>query len=195
MRFRFVAVLMAVSFLMPALSWAGLPYYNQHLGYTIWLPGGWLEADDGMLARFARLGDAVVPAQADHEAGYVLASSPAPVCLLVSRLQGRVVSKDDIGNFNRFVVGSLLRAAGSGGEAPFRLRKANFCESRNMLRLELDGKDASGSEVVSVVYIVYTTTGMLRFMGIAPLGDASGVRAVDEVVSTLYLDHGLRQGQ
>ncbi|WP_285906229.1 hypothetical protein [Pseudodesulfovibrio pelocollis] len=193
MRFRFIAMLMAASLLVPAPSWAGLPYYNQHLGYTIWLPGGWLEADDAVLARFARLRNAVVPAQADQEVGYVLASSQASVWLLVSRLQGRVVSKDDIGNFNRFVVAGLLRSARTDGEASLRLRKANFSESRNMLRLELDGTDPSGRAVVSVVYIVYTTTGMLRFMGIAPSGDASGLRAVDDVVSTLYFDHGLRQ--
>ncbi|MFH1914730.1 MAG: hypothetical protein ABIK45_10705 [Pseudomonadota bacterium] len=193
MRFRLLAALMAASLLVPALSWAGLPYYNQHFGYTIWLPGGWLEADESVLARFALLRDAVVPVQADQEIGYVLASRSAPICLLVSRLHGRVVSKDDIGNFNRFVVAGLLRSARTDGAAPFRLRKANFSESRNMLRLELDGTDPSGRAVVSVVYIVYTTTGMLRFMGIVPSGDVSGLRTVDEVVSTLYLDHGLRQ--
>jgi hypothetical protein len=190
MRFRLLAAAVAAMLLWSVPCEAGLPYYNQNLGYTIWLPDAWAEADDAVLARFSPLRGAVAPTAGEWEAGYVL-DRPTPVCLLVSRLQGRVVSKDGIGNFNRFVVGGLMR--GHGIPPGHRLRKAQFCEHRNTLRLELDGTDEAGREVVAVVYIVYTSTGMLRFVGLVPPGDAPGLRAVDEAVSTLYLDHGLRQ--
>jgi hypothetical protein len=196
MRSCFVAVL-AVVLLWPAGAAASLPYYNQDLGYTIWLPGGWAEVSGTSLSRFSRFHDGLASLETGWEAGYRL-ESPSPVCLLVSRLPGRVVSKEHIGNFNRFVVRDLKRGCSDhavvGRDAPLSLTRASFCEKRNMLRLELDGAVLHGRAVTTVVFIVYTSTGMLKFVGLVDPGDTRGVRAVDEAVSTLYLDYGLRQG-
>lgn len=188
MRFQYVAAVAAALVLWSAPALAGLPYYNQTLGYTIWLSGGWAEVAGPALDRFRPLRDGVAPLPTGWEAGYVM-DAPAPVCLLVSRLPGRVVSKDAIANFNRFVVRGLKRGDFADRAGP-RLRKASFHEARNMLRLELEGVDSQ----VTVVYIVYTSTGMLRFVGLVQPGDGPGLRAVDEAVATLYLDYGLRQG-
>ncbi|MBU4191445.1 MAG: hypothetical protein KUA35_11610 [Pseudodesulfovibrio sp.] len=199
MRFQYVVAAAAILILWSGPAVAGLPYYNQTLGYTIWLSGGWAEVPGPALDRFRPLSDGVAPLPVGWEAGYVM-EAPAPVCLLVSRLPGRVVSKDHIANFNRFVIRGLKQADTGGGHASQgagpgpRLRKASFHEPRNMLRLELDGVDSQGREVVTVVYIVYTSIGMLRFVGLVQPGDGPGLRAVDEAVSTLYLDYGLRQG-
>jgi hypothetical protein len=196
MRFQVLGVALAAVVLLSSPASASLPYYNQDLGYTIWLPGGWTEVPDAALSGFSPFQDGVAALENGWEAGYVL-NAPARVCLLVSKLPGRVVSKETIGNFNRFVVRGLRRAGPehvTAAEKPCpRLTKASFCERKNMLRLEMDGVDVDGGRVTTIVYIVYTSTGMLKFVGLVEPGDDRGVSAVDEAVSGLYLDYGLRQ--
>ncbi len=127
------------------------------------------------------------------EAGYVMAGETQAE-LLVSELHGRVISKQGIANFNRFVVRELEKASRKAGrEGCARLRSARFDSQRNFLRLEMDSTMCGGEAVTSVVYIVYTSTGMLKFSGLASQGDTGAVRAIDAAVATLYLDYGLRQ--
>ncbi len=196
MPFQLFSVMLAAIVLLPSPASASLPYYNQDLGYTIWLPGGWTEVPEVALSGFSPFQDGVAALEDGWEAGYVL-DAPARVCLLVSKLHGRVVSKDTIGNFNRFVVKGLKRAepgraAGSAMSCP-KLIRASFCERTNMLRLEMEGVAVNGGRMTTIVYIVYTSTGMLKFVGLVEPGDDRGVSAVDEAVSSLYLDYGLRQ--
>lgn len=185
MRSLFVAVLLAALVFIIRPAAASLPYYNPDLGYTIWLPGGWAEAPQGDLARYAAVRDGLGVLSGGGIAGYSLEGADR-TCLLVSTLLGRVVSPAAIANFNRFVVKSLLK-----GEArsTVHLRKAHFLSEKNMLRLEMD----IPGRMTSVVYIVYTRTGMLKFTGLAREGDARSLQAIDRAVATLYLDHGLGQ--
>ena len=185
MRYPILAALLALFVLFASPAEASLPYYNPDLGYTIWLDGGWSEAPRALLARYEGVEDGLAAQHGGWTAGYALDGSPR-TCLLVSTIQGRVVSPTAIANFNRFVVRTLLRA---GDRAPVRLRKANFLSAKNMLRLEMD----MAGPLTSVVYLVYTRAGILKFTGIASRGDAPAVRAIDRAVSTLYLDHGLGQ--
>ena len=176
------ALLASVAVFAPPAE-ASLPYYNPDLGYTIWLDGGWSEAPRALLARFEGVEDGLAAQHGGWIAGYALAGSPR-TCLLVSVIQGRVVLPTAIANFNRFVVRSMLRGE---ERATVRLKKANFLSARNMLRLEMDRAD----HMTSVVYLVYTRAGILKFTGFAPQGDAVAIQAIDRAVSTLYLDHGL----
>jgi hypothetical protein len=183
MRFLFIVALLACfAFFAPSAE-ASLPYYNPDLGYTIWLDGNWSEAPRALLARFDGVKDGLAARHDGWTAGYALDGSPR-TCLLVSTIQGRVVSPTAIANFNRFVVRTMLRGE---ERAPVRLKKANFLSGKNMLRLEMDMDD----HMASVVYLVYTRAGILKFTGFARQGDAPAIRAIDRAVSTLYLDHGL----
>jgi len=172
---------------------AALPYYNADLGYTIWLAEGWTEVPNADLSRFDGFRDGVSAYMTGWEAGYVMAGETQAE-LLVSELHGRVISKQGIANFNRFVVRELEKASRKAGrEGCARLRSARFDSQRNFLRLEMDSTMCGGEAVTSVVYIVYTSTGMLKFSGLASQGDTGAVRAIDAAVATLYLDYGLRQ--
>lgn len=194
MRFNIIFILLAVTLFSVAPSWASLPYYNGDLGYTIWLADGWREASPSHLSRFHGFQDGVAAQGVGWKAGYTLENSGA--CLLVSELHGRVVSKVNIGNFNQFVVRELQRQtaeAKRAGHKQLALNKATFDKRKNMLRLEMDAVSPAGEDVTSVVYIVYTSENMLKFVGLAERGDDKSVRAIDAAVSTLYLDYGLRQ--
>ena len=188
-----VAVFMAF-FVCPVPASASLPYYNQNLGYTIWLTDGWSEAPDALLSRFSGFFDGVTGHMAGWKAGYTLEGASS-ASLLVSEIHGRVVSKESIGNFNQFVVRGLerLSRARSGNAVRVRLKAASFDARRNWLRLNLDTTDPAGRAMTAIVYIIYTSTGMLKFVGLAEPGDLGSVHAIDEAVSTLYLDYGLRQ--
>jgi len=183
MRFHFFALLLALALVAARPAEASLPFYNPDLGYTIWLPSDWTEAGPSLLSRFESLRDGV-PAQDDGwTAGYALAGTDH-TCLLVSTIPGRVTSRADMANFNQFVIREVQRAART---CPARLRSANFLSGKPMLRLEMD----LGEGLVSVVHIVYTRSGMLKFTGLAPRGDRRGVQAIDAAVASLYLDNGL----
>lgn len=196
MRYIIFLGLLVVSLACAVPAMASLPYYNQNLGYTIWLADGWIEAPDGFLSEFSEFKDGVVAVMDGWEVGYTL-GGPAQVSLLVSELHGRVVSKESIGNFNRHVIKELQRRYKNtpewSHEKRARLTKANFISKRNMLRLEMDVADPAGRQKTSIVYIIYTSTGMLKFVGLVEPGDARGVKAIDDAVATLYLDYGLRQ--
>jgi len=178
-----------------APAWASLPYYNQTLGYTIWLGEGWEEAS-GNLTRYSGFEDGLSAMNSGWETAYTMGGT-GNVSLLVSRLQGRMVSPAAIAEFNRHVVRQLKRVSsnppGWNNRAGVNLRKANYDGQKNMLRLEMDALGPSGNKVTSVVYIVYTRGSMLKFVGLAPSGDSRGVNAIDAAVSTLYLDRGLSQ--
>lgn len=195
MRKLFFIVIMAVSLAWTASAFAALPYYNQDLGYTIWLPTEWAEASDNVLSRFGGFHDGVAQSMVGWEAGYVLNDSSAS--LLVCEIHGRVVSKSSISNFNQHVVRQLMSRTRHTSEwqnkGRLALKQANFDSKKNMLRLEMEAADPTGRRVTSIVYIVYTATGMLKFVGLAEPGDDSSVQAIDDAVATLYLDHGLRQ--
>ncbi|MEF2231290.1 MAG: hypothetical protein V3571_10215 [Pseudodesulfovibrio sp.] len=183
MRFSLVALLLALALCAVRPAWASLPFYNPDLGYTIWLSTDWTETPPALLSRFDTLRDGVPAQDGGWTAGYAMGDA-GRTCLLVSTILGRVVSRADMANFNQFVIRGLQRG---GRSCPARLRSANFLSATPMLRLELD----LGQDLVSVVHIVYTRTGMLKFTGIAPRGDRQGVRAIDAAVATLHLDHGL----
>lgn len=172
-------------------AWASLPYYNQELGYIIWLPKEWREAPDTMLSDFKEFDDGLAAHMVGWEAGYVL-NGNRTVRLLVSELSGKVTTKAFIGNFNRHVIRQVKQTAeqhaGISGEPVVRLREASYDGDKKMLRLEMDRMDPSGSRLVSVVYIVYAEEGMLKFVGLVEPGDAEGLAAIDTVVSTLYLE-------
>jgi len=194
MSFRFVSALLATFLISAVPAQASLPFYNQDLGYTIWLSDGWREASDSHLSHFKGFHDGVAAHGAGWEAGYTLEDSGAS--LLVSELHGRVISKASIGNFNQFVVREFQRVSSAkewrdGGKV--RLNKASFDKQKNMLRLEMDTTDAHGKPLTSVVYIVYTNGCMLKFVGVADQGDIQSVESIDAAVSSLYLDYGLRQ--
>jgi len=194
MRFVYVSALLAVALLLSVPVQAALPYYNSDLGYTIWLGAGWREASSSHLSRFHGFHDGVVAQGVGWKAGYTLDDSGA--CLLVSELHGRVVSKASIGNFNQYVVRELQRRTGDSAPADEKqvsLNKASFDKQKNMLRLEMDALSPSGERMTSVVYIIYTSGCMLKFVGLAELGDIKSVQAIDSAVSSLYLDYGLRQ--
>lgn len=186
-----VAILFVVVLAVPA--WASLPYYNQDLGYTIWLGDGW-EESTGNLTRYNSFEDGLSAINSGWETVYTLGGS-GNVSLLVSRLQGRMVSPSAIAGFNRHVVRQLKRVSanppGWNNKAGVNLRKANYDSEKNMLRLEMDAFGPSGNKVTSVVYIVYTRGSMLKFVGLVPSGDHHGLNAIDAAVSTLYLDRGL----
>ena len=63
----------------------------------------------------------------------------------------------------------------------------------NTLRLEMEIAAVDGQRMTTIVYIVYTSNGMLKFVGLTQPGNAQGVKAIDEAVASLYLDYGLRQ--
>lgn len=194
MHFYFLSALLAVVLLLPSSAHASLPYYNQDLGYTIWLGEGWQVASPSQLSRFHDFYDGVAAHGVGWKAGYTLESSGAS--LLVSELHGRVVSKTSISNFNQYVVRELQRLSAAKdwpGQSQVRLNKASFDKRKNMLRLEMDTTDSAGRQFVSVVYIVYTSGCMLKFVGLADQGDIQSVAAIDAAVSSLYLDYGLRQ--
>ena len=183
-----IAFYVAVSI---APAWASLPYYNEELGYIIWLPKEWHEASDDMLSDFREFDDGLAAHMVGWEAGYVLNGNNT-VRLLVSELSGKANSKAFISNFNRHVIRQVKKAGEqhvtSRGEPLVRLREASYDGSKKMLRLEMDRRDSSGSEMVSVVYIVYAKEGRLKFVGLVEPGDKDGVVAIDKVVSTLYLE-------
>lgn len=190
---RLFAVVFAGSLLFAVPALASLPYLNQDLGYIIWLSDGWNEAPEADLTRLNFFNDGLNVQSAGWQAGYVLEGT-SEVNLLVSELSGKVVSKAAIGNFNSHVVGQLKRLSNddSHHQGPqIELKKANFDSGKNMLRLEMDGVDQRGQQVTSVVYIVYTRHGMLKFVGLAQQGDAAGVAAIDAAVATLYLERSL----
>ncbi len=193
MRFSLLAAMLVALLFCSNTAWAALPYYNADLGYTIWLPQGWAEVSGSDLSRFANFRDGVGSDVIDWKAGYTIAGN-ANAELLVAELHGRVVSKESISNFNRFVVRELKRVSIRGGRKKCAmLRKANFDKVKNVLRLELDVADCRGKSMTSVVYVIYTSTGMLKFTGLVAPGDKVSVQALDDAVSTLYLDYGLRQ--
>lgn len=196
MRYYFAAAVCVAVVLVSVPAFASLPYYNQELGYTIWLSDGWAEAPDVFLSGYAHLDDGVAGHMAGWEAGYTLTGS-GRASLLVTQLHGRVISKASIGNFNQFVVRQLKRASHEdhSGNRPgvVCLNRASFDSRKNMLRLEMDTADRSGKKMTSVVYIVYTNGCMLKFVGLAEPGDVQSVAAIDAAVSSLYLDYGLRQ--
>ena len=183
MRFSLVVLLLVLALAAARPAEASLPFYNPDLGYTIWLPSDWAEAPPTLLGRYGSLRDGVPAEDGGWTAGYALEGAER-TCLLVSPILGRVVSRADMANFNQYVIRQMQRA---GRTAPVRLRSASFQSGKPMLRLELD----MGRDLVSVVHIVYTRTGMLKFTGIAPRGDREGVRAIDAAVASLYLDNGL----
>ncbi|MDD3310798.1 hypothetical protein [Pseudodesulfovibrio sp.] len=182
MRFSLAALLLASALLQPLPAGASLPFYNPDLGYTIWLPGEWAEARPALLRRYAALRDGV-GRDGGWTAGYALDRS-GETCLLVSAVPGRVVSRADMANFNQFIIRGIQRAERAGCR---RLREASFLPEKPMLRLVMDLDPAR----TSVVHLVYTRTGMLKFTGVARRGDADGVLAIDRAVASLYLDQGL----
>lgn len=190
-----VAVLIAAVLAWTSAAFGGLPYYNSELGYTIWLPDEWTEAEDALLTRYDSFHDGVAAQMMGWQAGYTL--NDGDTSLLVSELHGRVVSKADIGNFNRHVVREVQRLSRTTrewhGRGRIALKQANFNAHKNMLRLEMESTSPSGLCRTAIVYIVYTGSGMLKFVGLTDLDDAPGVRAIDDAVATLYLDDGLRQ--
>jgi len=196
MRCYIVTAVLAALVVWSVPASASLPYYNQDLGYTIWLSGEWSEAPDAYLSTFGQVHDGVAAHMVGWEAGYTL-KGKASASLLVSQLHGRVVSKASIGNFNQHVIKGIARCARDVPEwtnqGRVQLNKANFNAKKNMLRLEMDATDPAGKHTTTIVYIVYTSTGMLKFVGLVEPGDRQGVQAIDDAVSTLYLDYGLRQ--
>lgn len=188
-----LSVLFVLVFSAPV--WAALPYYNQDLGYTIWLGDGWIEAPES-LAHFTDYRDGLSAKNFGWQAAYTLGDS-SNVSLLVSRLQGKMITRSTIANFNRHVVRELKKLSanpqGWNNKAGICLHKANYDSGKNILRLEMDALGPSGTLMTSVVYIVYTRGAMLKFVGLTEAGDSKGVAAIDAAVSTLYLDHGLNQ--
>jgi len=190
------ALFMLVLFVVVACAvpaWASLPYYNQNLGYTIWLGDGWVEAPDA-LSRFSAYEDGLAAQSYGWEAAYALGESGG-VRLLVSRLQGKMITRASIADFNRHVVRQLKKLSayppGHSNRSGVQLRRANFDSRKNMLRLEMDTFGPSGQQVRAVVYVVYTRGAMLKFVGLVPKGDVHGVSAVDKAVSSIYVDQGL----
>lgn len=187
-----MAALMLIA-VVAAPAWASLPYYNQDLGYTIWLGEGWVESP-ASLTRYTGYDDGLSAMNSGWETVYTQSGS-RDVSLLVSRLQGKIVSPSAIARFNRHVVRQLKQLSNSSqewnGKPDVKLRKANYDSEKNTLRLEMDAVGPSGDNVTSVVYIVYTRNTMLKFVGLARTGDHKGVNAIDAAVSTLYLDRGL----
>jgi len=177
----------------PASVWASLPYYNQSLGYTIWLGDGWVEAPDS-LTRFTAYNEGLSAKSHGWKAVYSLGDS-GNVSLLASELQGKMITRSSIAGFNRHVVRELKKLSthpqGWSNKAGVILNKANYDASKYVLRLEMDAMGPAGQPMTTVVYIVYTRGAMLKFVGLAPFGDSKGVAAIDAAVSTLYLDQGL----
>lgn len=195
MRTLLFTVIIGVCLAWAASAFAALPYYNQDLGYTIWLADGWEEAPDSLLSRFSDFHDGVAHGQVGWEAGYVLEDDSAS--LLVCEIHGKVVSKSSINNFNRHVVRELMRRTRAADEwqnkGRLALKDAQFDSGKNTLRLEMETSAPGGDRVTSIVYIVYTATGMLKFVGVAEPGDVESVQAIDKAVATLYLDYGLNR--
>lgn len=195
MRKLFLIVFTAVALAWSASAFAALPYYNKDLGYTIWLADEWVEAPETYLSRYNDFYDGVACDDVGWEAGYKL--DGASTSLLVSEIHGRVVSKASIGNFNRHVVREVIHGTNSMQDWQERgriyLKKASFDAEKNILRLEMDKSRPDGQSMTTLVYIVYTANGMLKFVGLVEPGDIGGVNALDQAVASLYLDYGLRQ--
>ncbi len=195
MRSLFIAVIVAAILAWSAAAFASLPYYNQDLGYTIWLADEWSEAPDAVLSHYRDFHDGVPASMVGWEAGYLLEG--ASTSLLVSEIHGRVASKSSINNFNYHVVRDLMRRSKASAEGQqenqMALKCANYNSHKKMLRLEMEASHPSGQRMTSIVYIVYTAKGMLKFVGLAEPGDSRGIEAIDAAVTSLYLDNGFGQ--
>lgn len=195
MRKLLIVVTVATLLAWTASAFAALPYYNQNLGYTIWLADEWVEAPDAVLSGFNDFHDGVSADMVGWKAGYTLKGESTS--LLVSEIQGRVVSRTSISNFNHHVVRQLKRRSKAVNEWQTRecisLKCANFDSRKNMLRLEMEASGPAGHRVTSIVYIVYTSVGMLKFVGLAEPGDHKGIQAIDKAVASLYFHEGLRR--
>lgn len=195
MRKLFLAVIAAAALAWSASAFAALPYYNKDLGYTIWLADEWVEAPETHLSRYSDVYDGVSGDDVGWEAGYTL--DGASTSLLVSEIYGRVISKASIANFNRHVVREVMHRSKNGydwhNRGRISLKKASYDSEKKTLRLEMTTSGPDGRDMTALVYIVYTTNGMLKFVGLVEPGDREGVAAVDRAVASLYLDDGLHQ--
>ena len=187
MRILFFIVAFLAMVIFSAPVWASLPYYNPDMGYTIWLPKAWNVASGGDLERAESFGGPVpiCAMPPDWKAGYV-SPSAGPV-LLVEVKPGRKMHVSDISNFNRFIVRSLRRDAGSD----VRLKDVTYFGEKKILRIESE-VDVGDRTMLSLSYIVYTRKGMLNFVGYVESCDDQARSAIDKAVLSLYLDDGVR---
>lgn len=170
---------------IPAL--ASLPYYNADMGYTIWLPGSWVEKQpkDIEHARVKPL--PVHGAHSDWEAGYVL---PEAGCSLLVGLQpGRKMNRADISNFNHFLVRTMKRLDGDANGTV--LKGATYIKEKKVLRLESE-LIHDGNPILGIAYVVYTRKGLLTFVGYVDPDDDAVRESLDKAVFSLYLDDSVR---
>ena len=197
MRFFIFITALGVLVLFAAPAKASLPYYNQDVGYTIWLPKSWSEAGHSYL-KWAEKSQKPVPVQGDTsnwKAGYFSPTDGHARSLLVEVKRGRRMSTTAISNFNRFIVKSLSRLSDQGTADPNRdrivLKDATYFKEKKVLRVETEmSKD--GQTVLSLTYIVYTRTGMLTFVGYVDPADVQAKLTIDKAVLSLYLDDDVR---
>ena len=190
----FVA-LMVVLVAVPAK--ASLPYYNQDLGYTIWLPKNWSEVS-GSYLRWAESSRKPVPIQGDASnwtAGYHCPANGRARSLLVEVKHGRRMLATDISNFNRFIVKTLSRqssrGAGASDQTRIALKDATYFKEKKILRLSTE-MNSGDRTILSLTYIVYTRIGMLTFVGYVDPGDSQARQVIDKAVLSLYLDDNVR---
>jgi len=197
MRFSIIAVALGLVVFFATPAKASLPYYNQDIGYTIWLPKSWAEASDNYLD-WAEQSRKPVPVQGDSsnwKAGYVSPADGHTRSLLVEVKHGRRMHAAGISNFNQFIVKTLSRmsgkASGESGRSRIALKDAAYFKDKKILRLETEM--TSGEQtVLSLTYIVYTRIGMLMFVGYVDPADVQARQVIDNAVFSLYLDDNVR---
>ncbi|BCS88419.1 hypothetical protein [Pseudodesulfovibrio sediminis] len=195
MRPLFFLVTLLGSLVLFTSSWASSFYYNEDIGYTIWLPPSWAEASSKYLDWAKHT--CTMPVQGDDtswEAGYVSAAEDQRCSLLVEVKDGRKMQAADISNFNSFLVRSLHRMVAKHDPADSTrttLKSARYFEEKKTLRLETE-VIRNGELLRCLTYVVYTRKGMLTFVGYVKPADEHARQAIDEAVLTLYLDDRIR---
>lgn len=192
MRALFFLVAFLAMLVFSAPVWASLPYYNADIGYTIWLPKSWSEAQPSQLQGLESRKTWPVQGMApDWKAGYT-----CPACsLLVELKPGRKMQAADISNFNRFLVQSLTRAVREQVRLPgapvMAFKDATYFQDKKTLRIETEVRE-NGRTMVNLAYIVYTRRGMLTFVGFVEPSDTQARQIIDKAVLSVYLDDKVR---
>lgn len=197
MRFYSLFLAMVLVCLVAPNVHASLPYYNSDVGYTIWLPKSWFEANNNYLA-WAQKAQKPVPIQGDSpqwKAGYFSPMDGHARSLLVEVKHGRRMNTADISNFNRFVVRNLKRMSDqesiAQGFDQISLKSANYFKDKKILRLETEMVKKTRT-ILSLTYIVYTRIGILTFVGYVDPSDVQAKLTIDKAVMSLYLDDNVR---
>ncbi|MBI9081460.1 MAG: hypothetical protein JEY79_17175 [Pseudodesulfovibrio sp.] len=197
MRFFIIATALGLIIFCVTPAEASLAYYNQDLGYTIWLPKSWAEASDSYLD-WAEQSRKPVPVQGDSsnwKAGYCNPTDGYTRSLLVEVKPGRRMHAADISNFNRFIVKTMSRMSsqdmGKFGSSRVVLKDAAYFKDKKILRLRAEMTNGEQT-VLSLTYVVYTRTGMLTFVGYVDPADDQARQIIDTAVFSLYLDDNMR---